>query len=60
MDKQINQDMVDRLRERYGLDQPVYVQYVEWMSNILFRGDFGQSFEWNRPVEEVLVEPNER
>lgn len=48
------QEMADRLRENYGLDQPIYVQYGKWMGNILFRGDFGQSFEWNRPVEEVV------
>ncbi len=49
-----SQQLVDSLREQYGLDQPVYVQYAKWMSNILLKGDFGQSFEWNRPVEEVV------
>lgn len=52
--QQINQDAVDVLRERYALDQPIYIQYARWMTNILTKGDFGQSFEWNRPVEEVL------
>ncbi len=49
-----SQQLVDSLREQYGLDQPVLVQYTKWMGNILFKGDFGQSFEWNRPVVEVL------
>ncbi len=49
-----SQQLVDSLREQYGLDQPVTVQYVKWMGNILTKGDFGQSFEWNRPVEEVV------
>jgi peptide/nickel transport system permease protein len=49
-----SQEVVDRMRERYGLDQPITVQYSKWMGNILTKGDFGQSFEWNRPVEEVL------
>jgi peptide/nickel transport system permease protein len=49
-----SQEVVDRLRENYGLDQPVYIQYAKWMGNILSRGDFGQSFEWNRPVEQVV------
>lgn len=49
-----SQDMVDRMRERYGLDQPIYIQYAKWMSGIILRGDFGQSFEWSRPVEDVL------
>ena len=50
----VNQQAVDRLREQYGLDQPITVQYAKWMGNILLKGDFGQSFEWNRPVEDVL------
>jgi peptide/nickel transport system permease protein len=49
-----SQALVDKLRENYGLDQSVFVQYGKWMNNILTKGDFGQSFEWNRPVEEVV------
>jgi peptide/nickel transport system permease protein len=52
--QQSSQEALDSLRERYGLDQPVYVQYGKWIGNILTKGDFGQSFEWNRPVEAVL------
>lgn len=47
---------VAALRERYGLDQPLYVQYWKWIEGILFHGDFGQSFEWNRPVSEMIWE----
>jgi peptide/nickel transport system permease protein len=42
------------LKERYGLGQPIYVQYYKWMSGILLRGDFGQSFEWRRPVSGLI------
>jgi len=42
------------LKARYGLDQPWYVQYWKWISGIVFRGDFGQSFEWNRPVNQLI------
>jgi peptide/nickel transport system permease protein len=42
------------LQEQYGLDQPIYVQYWKWISGILFRGDWGRSFEWNRPVSELI------
>jgi peptide/nickel transport system permease protein len=45
-----------RLTERYGLDQPVYVQYWNWITNIVLRGDFGDSFEYNRPVSALLAE----
>jgi peptide/nickel transport system permease protein len=47
---------VARLREIYGFDDPIWVQYWKWMSGILFRGDFGYSFEWNRPVAELIWE----
>lgn len=33
-----------QLREQYGLDQPVYVQYVKWMEHILLDGRFIISF----------------
>ena len=44
------------LRERYGLDQPVWVQYWKWVSGIVTAGDFGLSFEWNRPVSTMIWE----
>lgn len=44
------------LREVYGFDDPVWVQYWKWISGILFRGDFGFSFEWNRPVGGLIWE----
>jgi peptide/nickel transport system permease protein len=52
-------DLVDEatmqsLRDRYGLDQPAYVQYYRWMINMA-RGDFGRSMEWGRPVKELLM-----
>ena len=41
------------LRMRYGLDQPIYAQYFKWMRSI-FRGDFGISYQWNRPVSDLM------
>ena len=45
---------LEALKNRYGLGQPLIVQYFKWMSNIFLRGDFGQSFEWNRPVVDLI------
>ena len=42
------------LRDRYGFDQPMIVQYWKWITGIVFRGDFGQSFEWSRPVADLI------
>jgi len=41
------------LRQLYGLDQPVWVQYGKWIIRVV-QGDFGASMEWNRPVTEVI------
>jgi len=50
---EFSKDDIDSLREQYGLDQPTYVQYAKWMKGI-FRGDFGWSFYWRRPVSDIL------
>jgi peptide/nickel transport system permease protein len=44
----------EMMRERLGLDQPLYVQYFAWIKNIVLSGDFGMSFTQNRPVAEVI------
>ncbi|MDR3533044.1 MAG: ABC transporter permease [Rhodopila sp.] len=43
----------DALRHAYGLDQSLWVQYYKWLSHIV-HGEFGQSFEYGRPVTEVI------
>lgn len=45
---------LEALRDRYGLDQPIHVQYWKWVSGIVLNGDFGVSFEFNRPVTDVI------
>lgn len=42
------------LRRQYGLDEPIWVQYWIWITNIVFHGDFGRSFDWNAPVSDLL------
>ena len=50
----VEEGTVAAMRERYGLDQPMYVQYFKWMSGILTRGDFGISFELGQPVTDLI------
>ena len=50
----LDQASIDRLTALYGLDQPFYVQYWNWISGIIFRGDFGWSFDWGQPVSRLL------
>jgi len=46
---------IEALKQRYGLDDPLYIQFFKWVGNML-HGDFGMSFQWNRPVRDLLGE----
>lgn len=48
------QDYIEMLRDRYGLNDPVYVRYFRWISSML-RGDFGYSLFWSMPVADILA-----
>ena len=41
------------LREEYGFDKPIWEQYLHWAGG-MFHGDFGYSFEYERPVSELI------
>ena len=43
----------DALRVAYGLNESYLVQYTKWLS-LVASGDFGRSFEYGRPVTEVI------
>ncbi|MBD5460287.1 MAG: ABC transporter permease [Lachnospiraceae bacterium] len=51
----LTQDDVARLEAQMGLDQPVYVQYMIWLKNVL-QGNLGVSYRTMRPVTEMLAE----
>lgn len=46
---------LDELRREYGLEQPLPVQYVSWITHAL-RGDLGRSLRTRQPVTEAIVE----
>ncbi|MDR9773387.1 ABC transporter permease [Rhizobium hidalgonense] len=52
----VDQNTAAQLRERFGLGDPMLVQYFKWMWGILSRGDFGISFEWQQPVSDLIWE----
>lgn len=49
----IDPAVVEQMRRNLGLDQPVHVQYVKWLSSFL-TGDFGYSFSQHRPIADIL------
>ncbi len=51
----IGAEEIRRLRDRFGLDEPVVVQYWRWLENA-GRLDFGRSYFYERPAVEVVGE----
>jgi len=51
----MDEAQIDALREMYGLDKPMYIQYLKWMGRIL-KGDLGVSLDWQRPNLELIGE----
>jgi peptide/nickel transport system permease protein len=49
-----DKETVEKMRERYRMDDPLYVQYLRWVSGFP-RGDFGWSLEWNSPVLPIVL-----
>ncbi len=52
---QVTLEEAESLRKQYGLDMPAFLRYFKWMGRVL-QGDFGLSFQWNKPVSEVIGE----
>lgn len=52
--ERVDPRMIEALRNQYGFGEPFIVQYWKWISGILTRGDFGQSFEWKAPVTSLI------
>ncbi len=53
--RQIDPEIIELLRQKYGLDLPIHVQYVKWLGNVV-KGDFGESFRHRRPVLDLIAE----
>ncbi|MCS7198295.1 MAG: ABC transporter permease [Candidatus Bipolaricaulota bacterium] len=47
-------DAMDRIIKKYGLDQPIHIQYWQWLNQVI-RGDLGWSKTAQRPVSEALL-----
>ena len=54
-DPSASPEAVEHLRELWGLNDPLHVQYLRWLGNVL-QGDWGLSFRERRPALEVVLE----
>ena len=46
-------EAIAAVREKYGLDKPIYIQYLNWLKNTA-SGDWGRSYSNQRPVMELI------
>jgi peptide/nickel transport system permease protein len=53
---EVSPEMKETLKARYGLDQPMYVQYFMWISRVVTRGEFGYSWVYERDAGVVIWE----
>jgi peptide/nickel transport system permease protein len=49
----IDPAVIEQMRKNLGLDQPVHVQYVRWLTSFA-QGDFGYSFSQKRPILDII------
>ncbi|MFI2312744.1 ABC transporter permease [Streptomyces sp. CB00072] len=54
-EQHVDPDLIAALKAQYGLDQPIWQQYLNYLGN-LFQGDFGTQIGTQRPVSEVISE----
>ncbi|HIC97936.1 MAG TPA: ABC transporter permease [Aquificaceae bacterium] len=55
LNPQISPETIERLKELYGLDEPLLLQYIRWLKSALLF-DLGYSFQYHAPVTELIAE----
>ncbi len=53
---ELDQAQIARWEQMYGLDQPMYTRYFQWMGKIVTRLDFGRSPRNNRQVKDIIMD----
>ena len=48
-------EVMEAIREQWGLNDPLPVQYIRWLSRAV-RGDLGRSISYKRPVAEIILD----
>ncbi len=53
---QIKPEIIEQMREQYGLNDPLPVQYFKWIRNIITKGNFGYSYTFKRDASAIIAE----
>ena len=54
VDENATAETVARITEQYGLDQPLHIQYIRWLNNLL-HGNLGKSMQSKMDVSEIIA-----
>ena len=54
LDPRVSQELIEKLRENYGLEDSLHVRYGRWVASV-FRGEGGYSLAYRRPVLELML-----
>src|SRR4051794_18574071 len=54
--RQANPELVEQIRQQLGLDDPIYVQFWDYMKGVFLHFDFGYSYYSNTPVKELIFD----
>ncbi len=55
LNPKIKPEAIKRLEKLYGLDKPIYIQYLTWLKRVV-KADFGTSFIDGKPVTQKIME----
>ncbi len=53
---QVSEQQAAALKAQFGLDKPPVVRYLQWVTGIVTRGNWGYSLQWQEPVSQILAE----
>ncbi|AGB39700.1 ABC transporter permease [Natronococcus occultus] len=51
--QEVDEELIQTIEQRYGLDQPLHERYLTYMSGLV-QGDFGHSIHYNEPVSDLM------
>ncbi|ELY59160.1 binding-protein-dependent transporters inner membrane component [Natronococcus amylolyticus DSM 10524] len=52
--QEVDEELIETIEQRYGLDQPLHERYITYMSGLV-QGDFGHSIHRNQPVSDLML-----
>lgn len=56
LDPSMGVSLQEQISEKFGLNEPLHIQYISWMYRIVGHFDFGNSFNNGRPASDIILD----